>query len=265
MPGMALLIQNHSIAIRVFYTFEQMIRLLRQLHRGYYLLILLLVSIVLYPFVYLAASKQKWYGHLNRIRILHSRLCSFLSGFSYNFVFESPLQHDQTYIYCANHTSQLDIMIMCMLAKRRFHFMGKEELLNHPILKMFFRTIDIPVNRDSRISAFRAFKKAAENLNAGMSLIIFPEGGISDAHYPPRLAEFKNGPFRLAIENNIPIVPVTITNAWKLMFDDGRIRGSRPGRCDIYIHKPIFTQDLAPGDDAMLKDQVYKLVESKLL
>jgi 1-acyl-sn-glycerol-3-phosphate acyltransferase len=242
-----------------------MIRRLRQLHRSYYLFILLVLSVLFYPFLYLAASKVKWYGHLNQLRILHSRLSSFLSGISYNFVFETPLQSNQTYIYCANHMSNLDIMIMCILAKKGFHFMGKDELLNHPILKIFFKSIDIPVNRDNRISAFRAFKKAGANLKAGMSLIIFPEGRIDDQHYPPQLIEFKNGPFRLAIENNIPIVPVSITNAWKLLWDDGRKTGSRPGRCDIYIHKPIFTEDLALVDDALLKDQVYNLIESKLV
>jgi 1-acyl-sn-glycerol-3-phosphate acyltransferase len=241
-----------------------MIKRLRQLHRSYYLFILLLLSVLFYPFLYLAASNEKWYGYLNTLRILHSRLSSLLSGISYNFAYETPLQENQTYIYCANHTSNLDIMIMCVLAKRNFHFMGKDELLKHPILKFFFRSIDIPVNRDSRISAFRAFSKAGHNLKAGMSLIIFPEGGISDHQYPPRLMEFKNGPFRLAIENNIPIVPVSITNAWKLMWDDGSNTGSRPGRCDIYIHKPIFTQSLLAGDDVLLKDEVFKLIESKL-
>jgi 1-acyl-sn-glycerol-3-phosphate acyltransferase len=156
-------------------------------------------------------------------------------------------------------------MIMCILAKTDFHFMGKDELLNHPILKIFFRSIDIPVNRDSRISAFHAFKKAGENLKSGMSLIIFPEGRIDDQHYPPRLIDFKNGPFRLAVQNKIPIVPVSITNAWKLMWDDGRKTGSRPGCCDIYIHNPIFTQDLVLADEALLKDQVYNLIESKLV
>jgi 1-acyl-sn-glycerol-3-phosphate acyltransferase len=214
--------------------------------------------------MYLAASKVRWYGYLNRLRISHSRVSSFLSGIRYNFIFEEPLSADKTYIYCANHSSNLDIMIMCILAKRNFHFMGKDELLNHPILKLFFCSIDIPVNRESRISAFRAFKKAGANLKAGRSLVIFPEGRISDDHYPPRLIDFKNGPFRLAIENNIPIVPVSISNAWKLLWDDGKKYGSRPGRCDIYVHKPIFTQDLDVAEDAVLKDRVYNLIDSKL-
>lgn len=215
--------------------------------------------------MYLAASKVKWYHYLNDFRILHSRLSSMLTGISYNFVFEDQLQQDQTYIFCANHTSNLDIMIMCILAKKNFHFMGKDELLNHPILKLFFRTIDIPVNRDSKVSAFRAFKKAGENLRGGMSLVIFPEGRIDDQHYPPQMVEFKNGPFRLAIDNKIPIVPVSITNAWKILCDDGRKLGSRPGSCDIYIHKPIFTEDWVLGDESLLKDQVYALIESKLV
>jgi len=247
-----------------FSIFGMMNLILRQLHRFYYLFILLLLSLMYYPFMYLAASRVRWYGYLNSLRISHSRVSSFLAGIHYNFVFEEPISPGQTYIYCANHSSNLDIMIMCILAKENFHFMGKEELLNHPILKLFFRSIDIPVNRDSRISAFRAFKKAGENLKAGRSLIIFPEGRISDDQYPPRLIEFKNGPFRLAIENNIPIVAVTISNAWKLLWDDGKKFGSRPGRCDIYIHKPIFTQDLDVAEDAFLKEKVYRLIDSKL-
>lgn len=251
-------------ALGYFSIFDLMILIFRQLHRFYYLFVLLLLSLLYYPFMYLAASRERWYGYLNRLRISHSQVSSFISGIHYNFIFEEPLQVGQTYIYSANHSSNLDIMIMCILAKKDFHFMGKEELLNHPILKLFFRSIDIPVNRESRISAFRAFKRAGENLKAGSSLIIFPEGRISDDHYPPRLIDFKNGPFRLAIENNIPIVPVTIINAWKLLWDDGKKYGSRPGRCDIYVHKPIFTQDLNVAEDAVLKERVFQLIDSKM-
>jgi len=142
--------------------------------------------------------------------------------------------------------------------------MGKDELLNNPVLGIFFKTIDIAVNRDSKISAFRAFKKAGENLEKGMSLIIFPEGKIDD-HYPPKLGDFKNGPFRLAIDKNITLVPVSITNVWKINWDDGARYGSKPGICDIYIHKPINTSELTDADTDMLKERVFKLIDSKLL
>ncbi|MGA9649402.1 lysophospholipid acyltransferase family protein [Pedobacter sp.] len=194
----------------------------------------------------------------------NSFLCSLFAGVFFSYKFEEPLDNKQTYIYCANHTSNLDIMIFCILAKGRYHFMGKDELLNNPVLGIFFKTIDISVKRDSKISAFRAFKKAGENLEKGMSLIIFPEGKIDD-HYPPKLGEFKNGPFRLAIEKNIPLVPVSITNVWKINWDDGAKYGSKPGICDIYVHKPINTSQLADGDTDGLKEKVFKLIDSKLL
>jgi len=142
--------------------------------------------------------------------------------------------------------------------------MGKDELLNNPVLGIFFKTIDISVNRDSKISAFRAFKKAGENLEKGMSLIIFPEGKIDD-HYPPKLGEFKNGPFRLAIDKNIPLVPVSIANVWKINWDDGAKYGSKPGICDIYVHKPINTAALADIDSDLLKEKVFQLIDSKLV
>lgn len=145
-----------------------------------------------------------------------------------------------------------------------YHFMGKDELLQSPILRIFFSTIDIAVNRESKISAFRAFKRAGDDLEKGMSLVIFPEGKIDD-HYPPRLGEFKNGPFRLAIEKNIPLVPVSITNIWKINWDDGAKYGSKPGICDIYIHKPIDTSVMTAEDADLLKDQVFNLINSKLV
>lgn len=143
--------------------------------------------------------------------------------------------------------------------------MGKDELLKNPVLKIFFKTIDIPVNRESKISAFRAFKRAGENLEQGMSLIIFPEGKIDDGHYPPKLMPFKNGPFRLAIEKKIPIVPVSLTNIWKRMWDDGAKYGSTPGICDIYVHKPVLTTNLTINDSDELKDRIFELINSKLV
>jgi len=150
-----------------------------------------------------------------------------------------------------------------MAVKSNFAFMGKDELLDNYVLKLFFETIDIALNRDSRISAFRAFKKGEEYLKQGMSLVIFPEGKIGD-DYPPVLHEFKNGPFRLAIEQQIPIIAISMINNWKKMWDDGSKYGTSPGICDICIHHPIETKELTLADADNLKDKVYTLIHSKL-
>jgi 1-acyl-sn-glycerol-3-phosphate acyltransferase len=242
-----------------------MVSILKQAHRIYAIFVILLFSLLFYPFYHWYARSPKTYDRLNKLRKLNSRLCAFFIGLVFRFTFEEPLLNNQTYIYCSNHNSNLDIMILCILAKGRFHFMGKDELLKNPVLKIFFKTIDIPVNRDSKMSAFRAFKQAGENLEKGMSLIIFPEGGIDDEHYPPKLMPFKNGPFRLAIEKRIPIVPVSLANIWKRMWDTGMKYGSTPGICNIYVHKPVLTTNLTINDSDELKDCIFELINSKLV
>ena len=131
------------------------------------------------------------------------------------------------------------------------------------VLGFFFRTIDITVNRDSKISSFRAFKTAAERLKDKVSVVIFPEATIPE-EYPPTLYPFKNGAFRLAIELKIPILPVTSLDIWKVLWDTGIEYGSRPGICNIFVHKPIETSGMTVEDADLLKDEVYRVIKQKL-
>ncbi len=114
------------------------------------------------------------------------------------------------------------------------------------------------------MSAFRAFKKASENLKEGKHLVIFPEGMISE-FYPPVLQPFKNGPFKLAIENGVPILPVSIHNNWNLMWDDGKKYGSTPGICDICVHSPIETSGMQAADVEYLRDRVFNIINDSLM
>lgn len=141
--------------------------------------------------------------------------------------------------------------------------MGKEELRNNAVLGFFFRTIDITVNRESKISAFRAFKTAAQKLNEGTSVVIFPEATIPLV-YPPKLSPFKNGAFRLAIELRIPVLPVTSSDTWKVFWNTGSVFGSRPGICNIFVHKPIETAHLTLDDADTLRDEVHEIIRKKL-
>jgi 1-acyl-sn-glycerol-3-phosphate acyltransferase len=153
--------------------------------------------------------------------------------------------------------------MISLLMKQDFCFIGKAELLNSFITGIYFRTIDIPVNRDSKMSSFRAYKAAEEKLDNGASVIMFPEGGVAD-EYPPRLQEFKNGPFRLAIEKKVSVIPVTSANTWKMLWDSGFKYGSRPGVCKVYVHKPISTARLKVDDTDMLRDKVKLIIGRKI-
>lgn len=238
------------------------IRILKKLHACWYILTVVFSFLLFFPFFYYYSRKPERFPTLNKYRKGFGFLSSALAGFFYRYRVQQPIVWDRPYIVCANHTSNLDISAITLFMQGNFAFLGKEELVRNPVLGIFFKTIDIPVNRESKIASFRAFKKADEYLQAGMSLIIFPEGKIGN-EYPPILHEFKNGPFRLAIERQIPIIPVSIDHLWKLMWDDGFKYGSRPGIGQLWVHEPIETTGMTIDDADLLKDQVYQKLQQQ--
>jgi len=237
--------------------------ILKKAHGWFYLVCVALSYLLLWPLFYYFSRNAARFKTLNRIRSFWAMVSSGMAGIFYRFEFEQSIDWSKTYIICPNHTSNLDISAMCIMVKNNCSFMGKQELEDGLVTGLFFRTVDIPVNRDSKMSAFRAFKKAGEKLQSGISMIIFPEGTIADS-YPPELGAFKNGPFRLAIELKIPIIPVTCTNTWGILWDTGAKYGSQPGICNIFVHKPIDTSQLTLDDADALRDGVYDMMKHKL-
>jgi len=237
--------------------------MLKKVHGYLYVLGVALTYFLFWPFFKYCSLKISRYHAMNKARRVWALISSGLAGFFYRFEYEQPIDWSKTYIVCPNHSSNLDIPAMCALVNTNCSFMGKEELKDGIVTRLFFRTVDIPVNRDSKMSSYRAFKKATEKLQEGVTLIIFPEGKISD-DYPPTLHEFKNGPFKLAIDYQIPIIPVTSSSTWKKLWDNGSKYGSRPGVCHIYVHKPVDTTVYGPDDADRLKDDIYALMAEKL-
>lgn len=166
-------------------------------------------------------------------------------------------------IYCGNHTSYLDIVISYYMLPDYFTFMGKAELLKAPLFKIFFTSgMDIAVERKSKIGAHRAFMRAAKEIDEGHSMFMFPEGTISsNGHMKP----FKNGAFRLAIDKQINIVPMTFKNNWHILQNGGFFKSNgRPGVLDVVIHEPVSTKGMNEGHTQLLRDQVYQIISSGL-
>jgi 1-acyl-sn-glycerol-3-phosphate acyltransferase len=236
--------------------------ILKKIHARFYRYSVGFFVALFYPLLYFYSRKPSRYAGMNQLRRYCSFCSSTISGIFYRVKYEQPIDWTRTYIVCPNHSSSLDVTACNRALKNNFHFIGKEEFLKNWALSIFFRSVDIPVNRESKISSFKAFKKAAENLKDGRSLVIFPEGKIPE-NYPPQLNEFKNGPFRLAIELKIPILPITCVDNWKLIWDTGLETGGKPGIAHVFVHQPIETSNLTIDDADTLKDQVFNILDSK--
>ncbi len=236
--------------------------ILRKVHIYFYVLSVVIFYFLMWPLLYYYYRKNNYKG-ITFLRHYWAMVSAAFAGLFYRFTYEVPIDWGRTYIICPNHTSNLDVSGMCVMVKGTCSFIGKEELASGLVTRLFFRSIDITVNRDSKISAYRAFKKAAERLQQQITMVIFPEGLIGD-DYPPVLHPFKNGPFRLAIEHQVPVIPVTSLGVWKHLWDDGTKHGSKPGICHFYVHKPIETTGLTVDDADALRDKVYTIIQQKL-
>ena len=158
----------------------------------------------------------------------------------------------------------MDIIQMYNVIPRYFLFIGKYELLKWPLFNIFFKGMNIAVNRNDRSGAAKAFRKAAQAIDRGTSIAIFPEGTIPA--YTPRMKPFKDGAFKLAIEKQVPIVPITFVDHWRLFGEPMELFArARPGIARVVIHDSIPTAGLSEADQAALRKRVYEVIEGPLL
>lgn len=238
---------------------------LKKLHCYWLHFQIVLWFVILYPPLYYFSKKPERYWGMVMLRRWWARLATLFSGIFFSFEFEEPIDWSKPYMVCPYHTSNLDTMMVCLLIRtNKMCIMGKEEMKDNLVTGIYFRTVDLPVDRSSKMASFRAFRAAGDKLKNGISMLMFPEGGIID-DYPPRLQEFKSGPFRLAIENKVPVIPVSSPDTWKVMWDSGLKYGSRPGVCKIYVHKPVDTTGLSINDSEALSHQVFELMNKNII
>ncbi|MGB7528844.1 lysophospholipid acyltransferase family protein [Sphingobacterium cellulitidis] len=235
-----------------------MLIILKKIHRLLYFISVLFFFSLSFPILYfLSKNPIKHYSSIVWFRKWISILSVHLVGIRFKIHYEESVDWSIPYIICPNHTSILDITALTYLCPQEFSFVGKVELLKNPVTRIFFKSIDIPVNRTSKISAFKAFKRATELLKEGKSVVIFPEGKI-DEEYPPKLHSFKAGAFKMALENHTPILPVVIHNAWEILFDDGARFGSKPGVIHISVLKPINYDPIQSQKYDSIEMEVYE-------
>lgn len=183
-------------------------------------------------------------------------------GFYYRIEREQEMKKGVSYMIVANHASMTDIMLMLAVSKNPFVFVGKKELVKIPIFGFFYKRTSILVDRNSSKSRFDVFQRAQHRLSQGLSICIFPEGGVPDDD-SVILDEFKDGAFRLAIEHQIPIVPITFADN-KKRFSFSFFSGS-PGIMRVKVHSFVETKGLTLEDKKHLKDTARQIIYHQLL
>ncbi len=235
--------------------------LLRWLYTLYAGLLFVLLFVLLFPFFLIPIFSPKLHaltGVLNRV---WAYLMFPLIAMPFRIEERKHLDRKRQYIFVANHFSYLDIASMGFNPVNAV-FVGKSDMEKVPLFGFMYRKLHITVDRGSLSSRINTLKRSMQAIEEGKSLVIFPEGGILTKH-APAMIKFKDGAFRVAIEKQIPIVPVTIPNNWIILPDEEPLL-LRWGVMKVIFHAPIETKGMNVQDVEALKEQAFSSIHTEL-
>lgn len=231
------------------------------IYRVWFYVLVGLTIVVLFPLLFVSILKSSWYPFFFRLARVWSKCILIGMGFYWRVKWTQKLEKGQSYIFVANHTSMTDIMLMLVIIKDHpFVFVGKKELARIPLFGYFYKRTCILVDRGNAMSRQAVFRRAQQRIESGLSICIFPEGGV-----PPEsvvLDRFKMGAFRLAIDHNLPLVPITFFDNKKRLsytfFSGG------PGKMSALGHPFLHPKDYEKNAAKKMSSEVYDLLLNSL-
>lgn len=207
-----------------------------------------------FPGFFILLLRPRWYAAAHAYRRFCCRIFLWLMFIKIDIRGLERVDWAKTLILCSNHFSEVDILVTIAVVPTYFSFLAKKELARIPLFKTFFSTLDIPVDRNNPASAGKVYEMSQEKLEQGISLLIFPEGGIYGEI--PKLKRFKKGAFEMSIENNIPIVPFSMPDNWKIF--DGESKTGAPGETRIIFHELVYPENHTMNS---LKNKIYNIIK----
>ena len=237
-----------------------MTKILNYLWRGWMVILGIVFTVLFFIPVMLLSIKRSHYKHAYFFVRLWCMAMFYGMGFRYRLhnLSKDSIQKKQHYVIIANHTSMMDIMLPCILFPHHpIVFVGKKELVKIPIFGSIYRRICVMVDRSSAKSRADVYRKCAERMDVGNSIVIFPEGGVPDDNSIV-LDSFKDGAFTLSSKHQFPIAVFTFVGLKKMFpFDNGK---GYPGTVDVY-----FNGILQPNQPTLvLKNQAYTMIKNTL-
>ena len=217
-------------------------------------ILLPIAAIFLFPWTFIVGNVNLLYrvsmwGAWNAVR---------LAGVRVRAVGLEKIDPARTYIFMSNHVSNIDPPLLMPLIPKRTSIMAKKELFGYPLLGKTMRLGSlVPVDRGNRDAGIAAVRAASEVIRSGINMTIYVEGKRS---FDGKLLPFKKGPFYLAEETGVSIVPVTIVGTHHVM-PNGRF-AIKAGDVQVIFHDPIEPKDF--GSRECLMEKVRRVIDSGL-
>ena len=232
--------------------------------RVWFYVVMLIPILIMLPFLVASILTERGYPYFFKMSRIWAKCVLFGMGFYYKIEKVQKLDRKKSYMFVANHTSMSDIMLMLASVDNPFVFVGKMSLAKIPLFGFFYKRTSILVDRSCSKSRMEVFNEAQKRIDRGLSICIFPEGGVPHDE-TIFLDHFKDGAFRLAVEHHLPIVP--------LVFPDNKKRLSytfysgSPGQMRVKILPLVETvsDKGEPLDRKDVREHVRNLIYNELL
>jgi 1-acyl-sn-glycerol-3-phosphate acyltransferase len=236
-------------------------KILRRVYSLYCLFVFSILFLILLPLFLLFIQREEWHCYALKLNRLWAILFFFFCFIPLEVEYKYKPTKKEKFVICANHFSFLDIATLALIPVC-FVFVGKSSLENIPAFGYMYKKLHITVDRQNLRNRYLTLQRSLEAIDKGKSVVIYPEGGIYSKN-PPEMASFKDGAFRLAIEKQISIIPVTLPYNWLILPDDGSFSIYRK-KCKVIFHEPISTAGLSIKDLDALKEKTFKVIDDEL-
>lgn len=238
---------------------KKMLRILYQPYKWFIFVPYLSVSTIFFGFltVFLAAITNP------RITsficgTVWARLNGYLTPMLVNVMGRNNILTTQSYVIVANHQSQYDIFVLYGWLGVDFKWVMKQELRKIPGIGIGCEKVGhIFIDRSNHEKAIASLHAAKEKIVNGTSVIFFPEGTRSK---DGSLRTFKKGAFKMAIDLELPILPITIIGTKEIL--PSNTTDLFPGKVLMMIHKPIDTTGYTDANLDELMDLTHRVIES---
>lgn len=239
------------------------VRIARFVYSIYALVLFVVLMLIVFPFVLIAALFGKIQGGnmIYRICMLWGDIWFFLIFIYHKNIYEQPLEKNKEYIFVGNHISYLDAPIIVKAIRKPIRALGKAEMSHIPVFGFIYKYAVVRVDRGNSDDRAKSIRNMKSVLKKGISIVVFPEGTFNMTGNP--LKEFYDGAFRVAIETQTPIKPFLFLDAYDRM-NYRSVFSLSPG-----INRAIFLEEipvtgLTQNDIPFLKKKVFDLMSKKL-
>lgn len=233
--------------------------LLRRVYTIYAGLLFAISFLLVFPILLICIWFPGWKKFGRKLQSYWAKVYFSLILLPVKIEMRGKIEKGKPYIFLANHFSYLDIPMMGFVPGDVL-FVGKASIRKAPLFGYYFKNLHIAVDRDRLRSRAETMRRAGESLDAGSSVIIFPEGGIY-TRQPPHMVPFKNGAFRLSIEKQIPIIPVTLSYNHLILPDDGKMLLRRRS-AKMILHEALIPSSTETEDS--LKKKCFGIIQKQL-